>query len=171
MPKPDGSEPEATRPSMPPAYGLASATSVPGERLSWQRAREWMEAARLYWVATVRPDGRPHVMPVEGIWLDGKFYFGAGPGTRRERNLAENSAVVVHSESAERAVIIEGIAERELDVEILKRLSDVNEKKYGLRPTLDQQLGATYALRPRTAFGFVESDFIESATRWKFSRL
>ncbi len=153
---------------MPPSYGLAGATSVPGERLSWQQAREWMEAARLYWVATVRPEGSPHVMAVEGIWLDGIFYFGAGPGTRRERNLAENSAVVVHSESAERAVIIEGIAERELDVEVLERLSEVNEKKYGVRPTLDQQLEGTYVLRPRTAFGLVESDFVESATRWQF---
>ena len=154
---------------MPAAYGLDQATSAPGARLSWRQARESLEAARLYWVVTVRPDGRPHAMPVEGIWLDGAFYFGAGPGTRRARNLGANPAVVVHSESTERAVIIEGFAERVTEVETLERLSDLNETKYGFRPTLEEQREANYLLRPRVAFGFIEGDFVESATRWRFS--
>ena len=78
---PDFPAPEASRPSMPSAYGLDNAASTPGTRLSWQQASEWLGAARLFWVATVRPDGRPHVVPVEGIWMDGVFYFGAAPGT------------------------------------------------------------------------------------------
>ena len=154
---------------MPSVYGLGTATSVPGTRLTWERALAWLEQAHLYWVATVRPDGRPHVVPVEGIWLDGVFYFGAAPGTRRRRNLSANSALVVHSESIKRAVIVEGFAERETEVEVLERVTDINETKYGLRPTLEEQLEGTYAVRPRVAFGFIEGDFVESATRWRFA--
>lgn len=153
---------------MPAAYGLSQAKTAPGTRLSWQQALEWLEAERLYWIITVRPDGRPHAVPTEGIWLDGVFYFGGSKGTRRERNLDQNAAMVVHTQSAERAVIVEGFSERETSVDILERLSDINETKYGMRPTIEQQLEATFALRPRVAFGFVEGDFLESATRWRF---
>ncbi len=56
-----------------------------------------MVAARDYWVATVHPDGRPHLTPVWGLWVDGAFYFGSGPQTRKARNLAENPSVAVHT--------------------------------------------------------------------------
>lgn len=154
---------------MPSVYGLDHATSAPGTRLSWRQASDWLEGARLYWVVTVRPDGRPHAVPVEGHWLDDTFYFGAAPGTRRALNLAKNPAVVVHSESGERAVILEGFAEKVTDAATLERLADMNEAKYGLRPQPSQQIESTYMVRPRIAFGFVESDFIESATRWRFA--
>ena len=51
--------------------------------LSWDHVQERMAEARNYWVATVRPDGRPHATPVWGLWVDGAFYFGVAPGTRR----------------------------------------------------------------------------------------
>lgn len=43
-----------------------------------------------HWLATVRPDGRPHVMPVGVLWVDGAFYFSTGAGTRKGKNLARN---------------------------------------------------------------------------------
>jgi hypothetical protein len=52
-----------------------------------------MAAAHGCWVATVHPDGRPHLTPVWGLWVYGVFYFGSGPGTRKARNLAENPNV------------------------------------------------------------------------------
>lgn len=42
------------------------------------------------WLATVRPDGRPHVMPLGVLWVDGAFYFNAGAATRKAQNLARD---------------------------------------------------------------------------------
>ncbi|MGH2586448.1 MAG: pyridoxamine 5'-phosphate oxidase family protein, partial [Dehalococcoidia bacterium] len=106
------SDPTPERPQMPATYGLAKAASQPGERLPWSRVRRSLATSHLYWVVTVRPDGRPHVMPVEGVWLDGRLHFGAGSETRRGRNLAVNPEVVIHVDSSREAVILEGRAER-----------------------------------------------------------
>ena len=65
---------------------------------SWAVAQERLdnpESARTYWLATARPDGRPHVMPVIGTWIDGAFYFITGDATRKGRNLAGDSRCVI----------------------------------------------------------------------------
>lgn len=49
---------------------------------------ETPERERIYWLATVSPDGRPHVRPILGLWLDGAFYFISAETTRKARNLA-----------------------------------------------------------------------------------
>jgi nitroimidazol reductase NimA-like FMN-containing flavoprotein (pyridoxamine 5'-phosphate oxidase superfamily) len=57
----------------------------------WAAARERLEnpeQGRMYWLATVRPDGRPHVMPLLRLSLDGAFYFITGESTRKGKNLA-----------------------------------------------------------------------------------
>ena len=64
--------------------------------IPWSRALEQLEAApvtqspRTTWLSTVRPDGRPHLAGIGALWVDGKFYFTSGPGTRKSRNLAAN---------------------------------------------------------------------------------
>ena len=73
-----------------PGYGIP--TNRRG-MLSWEYVEERMSAAQNYWVATVRPEGRPHLSPVWGVWVDGAFYFGSGPQTRKVRNLSENPHV------------------------------------------------------------------------------
>jgi len=162
------SDPTPERPRMPAVYGLVKAASQPGERLPWSRVRKSLATARLYWVVTVRPDGRPHAMPVEGVWLDGRLHFGAGPQTRRGRNLAANPEIVIHVDSAREAVILEGRAERIKDPAVLTQLTDAWEAKYGYRSELDEQMGI-FVLRPRRAFSMIEDDFVESATRWRFN--
>ena len=73
-----------------------------GEPIPWSRALEQLEAQTLevghgvtYWLATVRPGGRPHIAAVGALWVDGKFYFTSGAGTRKSRNLAENPNCVI----------------------------------------------------------------------------
>jgi hypothetical protein len=68
--------------------------------IAWTRVRERLEQAltqapgtggpdrHTYWLATVGPDGRPHVMPLGVLWIDGAFYFNSGAGTRKAKNLA-----------------------------------------------------------------------------------
>ena len=88
--------------------------------------------ARNYWVATTRPDGRPHVVPVWGLWMDGAFYFGTEAESRKGRNLATNPHIVVHLESGDDAVIIEGQAQRVLDQAEWERVLAALEAKYSL---------------------------------------
>jgi len=68
----------------------------------WAEARQRLETPerdRTYWLATVHPDGRPHVVPLLGLWLDEAFYFLTGEGTRRGKNLAANARCVMTTSS------------------------------------------------------------------------
>ena len=74
-----------------PGYGISdSAEGI----LPWSWAAERLSQAHNYFVATARPDGRPHVMPVWGLWLDDAFYFSTGASSRKARNLAANPRCV-----------------------------------------------------------------------------
>ena len=92
---------------MPEGYGVPDTEEGV---LDWSWAEERLEQALNYWFATTRPDGRPHAMPAWAVWLDGTVYFEGSPLTRRARNIAENPAVVVHLESGDDVVILEGEA-------------------------------------------------------------
>ena len=75
-----------------------------------ERAIARLRAAMTYWIATTRPDGRPHSMPVWGVWVDGALWFGTGG--QKIRNLAHQPWAVAHLESGEDVAIIEGPVER-----------------------------------------------------------
>jgi hypothetical protein len=66
---------------------FSSGGAIPTE---WEKGRRELQDAEVYWLSTVRPDGRPHVTPLLGIWLDGALYFCTGPGERKAKNLARN---------------------------------------------------------------------------------
>src|SRR5437867_8192348 len=66
-------------------YSEESAQATP-----WPDAVGRLERAGLFWVSTVRADGRPHVTPVVAVWMDGALYFSSGPGEQKSRNLAAN---------------------------------------------------------------------------------
>ena len=78
--------------------------------LDWSWAVERLTTAKNYWFCTTRPDGRPHAMPAWAAWVDGALYFDGSPETRRGRNLAANPAIVIHLESGDEVVILEGEA-------------------------------------------------------------
>ncbi len=65
------------------------------EATPWPDAASVLEEAGLFWVSTVRADGRPHVTPVVGVWLDGALYFSSGPGEQKSKNLAANRQCAV----------------------------------------------------------------------------
>ena len=136
--------------------------------LSWSYVCDRMASSRNYWVATTRPDGRPHSMPVWGIWLDETFCFATDLGSQKARNLAVSPKVVVHLESADEVVLIEGDAEVILDQGLLKRFIDAYDAKYQIRPSAGDGSTRIYRLRPRVAFAWLEQDFPGTATRWRF---
>lgn len=74
-----------------PTTTLDREYSSPGASArAWSDGQRTLEAAEIYWVATVRPDGRPHVVPLLAVWLDGAVYFCTGPDERKAKNLDAN---------------------------------------------------------------------------------
>jgi hypothetical protein len=143
--------------------------------LPWSHIVERLERASIYWLATMRLDGQPHVAPVWGAWLDGALYFDGLPTARWARNLAANPALAVHLESGEDVVILEGAAEdldaSAVDADVSVRIAAAYRAKYDLAPgdplVPDAAKHGIWRLRPRVARAWTR--FPEDATRWNLT--
>jgi hypothetical protein len=160
----DRQPPAATRPIMPAGYGISKKRKG---MLDWSWVEGQLERSRNYWICTATPGGRPHAAPVWGLWLEGAVLWSTDDGSRKGRNLRANPAVVVHLESGDDAVMLEGTAETADDVALLAKFADSYQAKYGFRP--DPSQGGVYALRPSVVLAWTEKDFPNTATRWDFS--
>lgn len=149
-----------------PGYGLLPASEGSG-LLPWSHVERRMESARNYWIVTASLEGEPHVAPVWGVWDDSTFYFATGEVSKKARNLNENPRLVVHLESGDDVVILQGSGERIHQPDHLRALDSLYEDKYSIR------LGESpiFLLRIETAFAWNEADFPGSATRWQFSNV
>jgi nitroimidazol reductase NimA-like FMN-containing flavoprotein (pyridoxamine 5'-phosphate oxidase superfamily) len=76
--------------------------------LPWGWAEERLASSRNYWIATARAGGSPHAMPVWGVWIDDAVVFGTSARSRKGRNLTRDPRVVVHLESGDEVVVLEG---------------------------------------------------------------
>ena len=150
---------------MPKSYGIAE--TIDGDvAAAWARAIEQIAGAHDYWISTTRPDGRPHAMPVWGVWVDGALLFGTDRKSQKGRNIAANAAIVAHLESGDDVVVLEGMAEEVTDAALLGRYIEAYDAKYQFRLDTSDTSTVTYALRPRVAFTWLERDFTGSALRW-----
>ncbi|HKV27745.1 MAG TPA: pyridoxamine 5'-phosphate oxidase family protein [Candidatus Acidoferrales bacterium] len=156
------SKPRATRPNMP-GYGISTAKKG---MLPWRWAEDRLHKSRQYWMVTVRPDGRPHVMPVWGLWRNGAFYFSTGGHSRKARNLAANANCIVCNENAGQGVIVEGAAEIWRDEAGFEELAREYQKKYKI--DIRGMNEPFYRVIPRVVFGLYEKKFPTTATRWLF---
>lgn len=162
-------EPSAARPYMP-GYGLLPAGEGSG-LLPWSWAEARLRDSRNYWVSSVWPDGRPHAMPVWGMWHDGAFWFSSSRGSRKARNLSADPRCTVTTEDAANPVVVEGVAELVTDREALERVLALENAKYSTAygmDTLDPARNSAFRVRPRWVFGLREDDFTGSPTRWEF---
>lgn len=108
MNQPTAVQPIVERPDMPADYGVPESTDGV---LSWEWAVEMLEAAPQYWLATVKPDGKPHAVPIWGAFVDNAVWIEGGATTRWARNLAERGDIVVHIERGKEVIMVEGVAE------------------------------------------------------------
>jgi hypothetical protein len=157
--------PRAERPYIP-GYGVPANNKG---LLPWGHVAQRMNDAQNYWICTVSPDSRPHATPVWGLWLDDRLYFGGGPNTRRSLNLKANPAVCVHLESGSEVIILHGdaIKPKTLEPELITRLADASESKYGYRPPPQEYEGGGLTIVvPRKVLAW--SHFPKDATRWVF---
>lgn len=154
-----------------PGYGIRGPDEGSG-LLPWSWAAERLGSARNYWVTSVWPDGRPHSMPVWGMWDDRTLWFTSGVRSRKVKNLRADPRCVLTTEDAGDPVIIEGTAEICSDPVTIRRVLDLMNEKYrtDIEPAfLDPEINATIAVRPGQVIGMRHGDFTGSPTRWTFT--
>jgi PPOX class probable F420-dependent enzyme len=163
-------DPSARRPYMP-GYGVKGPEEGSG-LLPWSWAEERLRSSRDYWVVTLWPDGRPHAMPVWGVWDDEDlFWFTSAVGSRKARNVARDPRCVVMTEDPENPVTLEGVAQIRTSRKELEHVLRLVNSKYGTKYDLEMlraTVNATIRVRPTWAFGLATSDFTGSPTRWAF---
>lgn len=158
------------RPELPDGYGLEDA----GPFLSWDEVVGRLAASRNYWLSTTRPDGRPHIVPRWGVWLEGAFWYDGSPKTRHARNLSDNSACVLHLESGDEVTIVEGTSSPSAPVvgDLGLHLSEEYGRKYA--PTYspgpdawsDEIAGGLRVLTPSKVIAW--ADYPKGLTRFTF---
>ena len=120
--------PRAGHPSMTPTTSLDARFSDPGtEAVAWSDTRQVLEDAELFWVTTVRPDGRPHSTPLVAVWLDDALHFCTGETEQKAHNVAANPHVLLttgdNGWKGGLDVVVEGAAARVTDDALLGRLA------------------------------------------------
>ena len=154
--------PQPGRPEMPESFGVDN-PDVPFEPIEWSAVVERLAEARNYWIATVRPSGRPHSVPVWGVWTDDSFYFLTDMKSLTATNLAQNPSAEVHLESGDEVVMLFGAFERiDLDAPVLA----VFAEKYKMPPMAEGF--PVFRLKPNKAIAWGEANFPSNATRWRW---
>lgn len=118
-----------------PGYEIEAADEGSG-LLPWSWAQARLIASRNYWLATVRPDGRPHAMPVWVIWHDGMLWFRTSKPSRKARNLASNPRCMVTTEDALNPVVVEGAARLVTEPDDLATMLELENEKYETEPLI-----------------------------------
>jgi len=155
--------------------------------LLWSRPRDLLAAIPTqsgitFFLGTVRPDGRPHAAGIGALWLDGDFYFTAGPVTRKARNLAANPACTLSVRLEGIDLILEGEATRVTDQPTLEEAAhlyreggwpaEVEGDAFTApfsAPSAGPPPWQLYRFTFHTAFGVATAEPY-GATRWRFDR-
>lgn len=159
-------EPVVDRPRAPGGYGYST---EPEGMLDWGRVRDALTTANLYWIATRRPDGGPHLHPIWGGWVGQHLYFEGGDTTRWARNLAGDYRVGFGVESQGLHISGRGVVEYTAAGPDFKALANNYVSKYPYKPTTDQ----FYRVAPIViiAIGMTSLDeFAATPTRFRFER-
>lgn len=155
-----------TRPKFPKGYVDNPISEVP-----WEYVEEKLTNAKHYWMCSVRPNGRPHVVPRWAVYLDGRLYYDGSPETRHARNIVENPNVTVNLEDGQKAIILEGITvpAPKPTPEFAQRLAAAFHKyaEDGYTPEATQwDEGGLFVFTPRQCLAWTV--FFENPTKFVF---
>ena len=144
----------------------------------WSEAVHLLERAELYWLTTVRTDGRPHVTPLIGVAEDAAVHFCTGLREQKARNLEHNSQVALTTVDNRWArgldVVVEGVAVRVTDRQALQRLADAYETKYGSEWHFEvgdgvfgtgEDAAAVFRVQPRKVLAFAKEPHAQTTYR------
>jgi uncharacterized pyridoxamine 5'-phosphate oxidase family protein len=99
-------------------------------------AKEVLELANTHVLilgATVKPEGKPHLSPVDVVAVEGTIYVGVDEATARYKNLKQNPAITIMiADGWKRQAILQGVA-RFLDSksEQARKALEAEKEKYG----------------------------------------
>ena len=153
-----------------------------GPPAPWAEAAEHLAAAGMFWMATARADGQPHVRPILGIWVDDALHFVTSTSSRTWANLGRIPQCSLSTGTPGLDLVVEGVAVRVTEAAALRRVADVYESKYEwtveIRDEAFHAAGAptagpppfhVFALSPAIAYGFATDETFEGrSTRWRF---
>jgi general stress protein 26 len=176
-----GRQPRGKQPVMTtPRTELDTRFSEPGALpTSWEDTLQAIKQAEIFWISTVRTEGRPHVTPLVAVWLDDALHFSTGPEEQKARNLAGNPRVALTTGANDWQsgldVVVEGEAARVTDAQQLDRLAAAWAQKWdgrwqyevsqdGFRHDVGTAL--VFAVRPAKVLAFTKGGF--SHTRHRF---
>ena len=159
--------PKISRPRLPKGYA-----DNPVSYVDWEWVAAQMTESENYWLSSVRPDGRPHVVPRWGAFIDNKLFYDGSPETRHARNIIENPHVTLHLESGNQVVIMAGTSKPadKPSPEFAKRLAEAISGKYAVQgyspePTQWDE-GGLYVFTPRQCIAWTV--FYENPTKFVF---
>jgi nitroimidazol reductase NimA-like FMN-containing flavoprotein (pyridoxamine 5'-phosphate oxidase superfamily) len=145
----------------------------------WEDVERAIREAELFWISTVRVDGRPHVTPLPAVWHDDVLSFCTGAAEQKGVNLARNPQVALTTGSnrwkSGLDVVVEGIAERVVDEGLLRSLAAAWAEKYAGDWRYEVRDGAfhheggealVFAVRPAKVLAFAKGAFAQ--TRYRF---
>jgi general stress protein 26 len=150
------------------------------EPTPWRDVLHVLEHAELYWLTTVRSDGRPHVTPLIGVAQDGAMHFCTGLGEQKARNLEHNRQVALTTGNNAWAqgldVVVEGTTVRVTERETLQRLADAYESKYGSEWHFDvgdggfrsgENAAAVFRIEPAKVLAFAKEPHAQTTYRFQ----
>jgi nitroimidazol reductase NimA-like FMN-containing flavoprotein (pyridoxamine 5'-phosphate oxidase superfamily) len=156
--------PTAERLVMPAGYGATRTT------MSWENVRDRLAESKQYWLAVNRPGGSPHVVPVDGLWVDDILYYGGSPDTRHVRGALADPHVTIHLPDPWKVVVVQGeVRVVSTSPELAQRLADLANAKYAdYGMAFDASSYAEpFGFHPRRAIAW--SSFPTDATRFTFT--
>jgi len=166
-------DPTRDRPQMPEGYGVPATDEG---LLAWADVEARLAESAQYWMATTRPDGRPHVVPRWGVWLDGGLYYDGAPTTVHVQNLRANPACTLHLEDGWKAVMVEGTSAPaaspgpDLGARIAAAIGGkYGEKGYTPEPDAWEGEAAGGLVRFTPVRAFAWFDFPADVTRFRFT--
>jgi nitroimidazol reductase NimA-like FMN-containing flavoprotein (pyridoxamine 5'-phosphate oxidase superfamily) len=150
----------------------------------WVEGRQHIEDAEVFWLSSVRPDGRPHVTPLLSVWHEGSMYFCTGPEERKAKNLKQNPHCILttgqNGLDGGLDVVVEGHAVEVSDRAEFGQVANAYESKYrarftapegtwfGLSDAIRRGEALVYRVTPTTILGFAKGEQF-SQTRWRFA--
>lgn len=145
--------------------------------LEWSWVERKLITSSSYWLVTVKPNGAPHARPVWGVYHDGTIWFSTGRSSVKGRNLAQNSRCVLHVESADDVVIIDGTVEQvcawddvftaEPAVSVMQKYMDKYVMtKEELSPEGELSDAALYRVWPRVVNAWLEGAYPTTQSHW-----
>jgi general stress protein 26 len=155
-------------------FSAPNATARP-----WADVLEVLERSEMFWLSTVRRDGRPHVTPLPAIWLDGTLHFCAGSAEQKAKNLESNARCILTTGTSQLRsgldVVVEGTATRVTDQARLHQLAglwkskldwdfEVGDEGFG---DADGRVGLVFAVTPTKVLAFGKDPY--SQTRYRFT--